>query len=163
MSNRVGDIYREIKEPTLRVLYRHWDEMRGGRVAPVEGALDPAGVPVLHGCLALVETANRIEDFRVRYFGETLRSRFAQERREMTFAQIARIADLQEPLEGYWTTYSRCAVTYLSLVPMTGSSPKMSFSRLLLPFTNAGTKPAGILCGFAFLHTRNRPAGKLVW
>jgi hypothetical protein len=163
LSNRVGDIYRQIEEPALRVLYRYWDETRGTRNVPDDGTLDPARLPVLHGSLAMIETAPRLERFRVRYFGETLRSRFSQERRDMTFAQISRIGDLPEPLEGYWTTYEKGVVTYLPRIPLATGAAKTSFSRLLLPIMGAGSVPSRILCGFAFFHTRNRSAGKLAW
>lgn len=163
MSNRVGEIYKQIEEPALGVLYRYWDEARGSRMAPNDQVLEPARLPVLNGSLALVETAPRLERFRFRYFGETLRSRFGQERRDMTFAQISRIGDLPEPLEGYWTTYDKGVVTYLPRIPLATGVTKISFSRLLLPIMGAGSSPSRILCGFAFFHTRNRSAGKLAW
>jgi hypothetical protein len=137
LSNRVGDIYRQIEEPALRVLYRYWDETRGTRNVPDDGTLDPARLPVLHGSLAMIETAPRLERFRVRY--------------------------LPEPLEGYWTTYEKGVVTYLPRVPLATGAAKTSFSRLLLPIMGAGSVPSRILCGFAFFHTRNRSAGKLAW
>lgn len=163
MSSGIGDIYEQIKEPALRVLYRCWDETRGGRAAPAVVEIDPAGLPVLHGSLAVVDTADRLDGFRFRYFGGTLRLRFRQERRDMTFSQIKRIGVLEEPLEGYWTTYSQCVATYLPLTPLAGDPPKVSFSRLLLPIMGAGSAPARILAGFAFCHSRNRPAGSLAW
>jgi hypothetical protein len=61
VSSRIGDIYEQIKEPALRVLYRHWDETRGGRAAPAVVEIDPAGLPVLHGSLAVIDTAERLE------------------------------------------------------------------------------------------------------
>jgi hypothetical protein len=81
----------------------------------------------------------------------------------MTFSQIKRIGVLEEPLEGYWTTYSQCVATYLPLAPLAGDPPKVSFSRLLLPIMGADSTPVRILAGFAFCHSRNRPAGSLAW
>jgi hypothetical protein len=147
VSSRIGDIYEQIKEPALRVLYRHWDETRGGRAAPAVVEIDPAGLPVLHGSLAVIDTAERLDGFR----------------RDMTFSQIKRIGVLEEPLEGYWTTYSQCVATYLPLAPLAGDPPMVSFSRLLLPIMGADSTPVRILAGFAFCHSRNRPAGSLAW
>jgi hypothetical protein len=163
VSNGIGDIYRQIKEPALRVLYRCWDETRGGRAAPAVVDIDPADLPVLQGSLAVVDTAERLDGFRFHYFGDALRLRFRQERRDMTFSQIKRIGTLKEPLEGYWTTYSECVATYLPLAPLAGDPPRISFSRLLLPIMGAESAPVRILAGFAFCHSRNRPAGSLAW
>ena len=163
MSSGIGDIYRQIQEPALRVLYRYWDETRGSGAAPDERALEPDRLPVLRGSLAIVETAPCLDRFCFRYLGETLKSRFGQERNDMTFSQISCIGDLPEPLEGYWTTYERGVVSYLPRIPLVSGGTRTSFSRLLLPIMNARSEPSQILAGFAFFHTRNRPAGTLAW
>jgi hypothetical protein len=49
VSSRIGDIYEQIKEPALRVLYRHWDETRGGRAAPAPPNASTASGSVILG------------------------------------------------------------------------------------------------------------------
>jgi hypothetical protein len=170
VSSRIGDIYEQIKEPALRVLYRHWDETRGGRAAPAVVEIDPAGLPVLHGSLAVIDTAERLDGFRFRYFGGTLRVRFRQERRDMTFSQIKRIgvgpptASVSRPtyrwlrwpaIRQWFRSRACCCRSWVRIPHPSGSSPGSPFViRAIVrpahsPGNRAGVRPAGGLMSAA--------------
>ena len=163
MLANASSLQARIKEPALRVLIRYWDEARGTAPFPAPRDIDAADLPILLPYLIIVDTAERLDDFRFRVAGGALRSGFGFDRTGMTFSEMSQIEDLKENLDDYWKTFTRAVPTYIALRRMDAHAPPMSFSRLLLPVGGNPNNVEQILGGFVFSHTRNRPSGKLVW
>ena len=153
----------KIKEPALRVLYRYWDEARAMAPLPRSRDINPASLPTLVSNIVLIETARKLDKFRFGLIGSSVRAYFEEERAGLTFAQLKRSTQLSESLEDYWTTFVEATPTYIALQQFGDHSPKMSYSRLLLPIGEGPESIDQILGGFVFSHVRNRPSGSLIW
>ena len=152
----------KIKEPALRVLYRYWDEARGHAPFPRSKNINPADLPTLMPNLILVSATKKIEKFRFQLVGSAVRTGFDRDYSGLTFAQFRRLKDLPESLDDYWITYAEARPTYIALQHFGDHSPRMAYSRLLLPVGKDDETIDQILGGFVFSHARNRPSGSLI-
>ena len=151
-----------IKEPALRVLYRYWDELRGTAEFPTAEAIDPTEMPTLLPNLALIDTADKLRDFRFRLFGTAVCAGFGEDRTGKSFDSLSHVADIDTVIEGYWITYSERIPTYFPVRPTTDQDDNMTYSRLLLPL-GSDDHVSRILSGFIFFKRRNRETGSLIW
>ena len=141
-----------IVEAPLRTLYDWWAAASAEPHYPERSAFDPGEHRPILANLTLVDTAPRLEDFRIRVYGSVPSEVFQQDRTGKTFAEIELQDEPDFVLAGYWQVYCEGAPHYLSDRSISFSREYIGFSRLLLPLgpTDDAGRPSFIIGAFDF-------------
>ena len=131
-------------------LFRYWDERRGGRRMPSRGDIDPLDIPQLLQHLILLDTDERIEDFRYRLYGTAVAEGFGEERTGKTFAELKRIDNIDEAWAGYRSVQADGEPHYSPDRTVLPLRHYTSYSRLLLPLSDDDRRVNMILGGIVF-------------
>ncbi len=69
----------QIVNPRLRLLYAHWNDIRGGRLLPIRRSVDPVQIPTVLSSTFLCDYEADTGRLRYSLVGEDIRSRYADE------------------------------------------------------------------------------------
>jgi len=123
---------------------------------PLRSAIDPAEIPALLPHMMLVDTADRLEDFRYRLFGTSVCQGFGHDRTGVRFGDLPKIENYDAVYEGYWLTGTTAQPHYFPGRILSEKRDYISYSRLTLPISEQGDKVDMILGGAVFFQTGKR-------
>jgi hypothetical protein len=142
------------EEPKLRALLAYWQDKRAGRPMPARADIDPVEIPALLPHLMLIETAERLDDFRYRLCGTEVCCGFRRDQTGCRFSDAPRIANYEKVYEGYWRTYAEKQPQYFRGRVFTVARSHVCYSRLMLPLSADGIHVNMLLGGVVFSSAR---------
>lgn len=139
-----------MKQPTSRILYNYWNEIRGHRMAPTRFEIEPARIaPILSETFILERTPAQTYPFRLA--GTRICERFGQELRGLDFACLA--GDdrhvLRKALE---TVTADGAVAVLELEAETDDGRGATFEAIVLPLMHPDDEVTRYLGAISAIH-----------
>lgn len=140
----------EPRERKLKELLAYWEGKRAGRPMPARTDIDPVEIPALLPHVILVDTAERLEDFRYRLFGTEACRGFAHDRTGVRFAELPRIENFDEVYAGYWRTYAERRPQYFHGNIVSAARSHVLYSRLTMPLSSDGEQVDMLLGGVVF-------------
>ena len=126
-----------VEEPELQKLLAHWHEIRGNRVLPSRGDLDPVLLPFPLDRLYLIEVRHDPEDYIIRIAGETVQ-RFYRGRVAGRSISEVTPRDFTEPLIQQLCTVSQTQRPAYAKSGFAARDSVFRYSRLVLPFGEPG-------------------------
>ena len=145
---------QEINEAALKDVLRYWQALGEYGGLPKATAVDPLDLRAHLGRLSIVETAPRLEDFRIRLFGTQLTAEFRQERTGARFGDLSSVENWELVFTPYLTVCDTRLPHYQALRPVSGLRAYRGYARLLLPLAGEDLTVQRILCAFAFSSAR---------
>lgn len=139
-----------VQEPELREVLIYWSSLEAGTPVPHRDVFSPAALTHMLPFLALVETAEILECFRVRLFGTALVQEFGEERTGALFRDLVRIEKRAEVLAPYQYVRDARRPHYQPLRSVSGDRPYRRYARLLVPLRGAGSAVSQIIAAFHF-------------
>ncbi len=143
-----------IQEPQIADFFRWWITVKLDDPAPSRAAFDPADHVNELTEIALVGTADRLEDFVFRVHGSRMSQQFGEERNGKRFSEIEAFENFDEVMEGYWRVYKTGRPHYFTQRVVSSDRLHAGYARLLVPLLGPDAKgpfhPEFILARFTF-------------
>lgn len=123
-----------MKQPTSRILYNYWNDIRGERLAPSRFEIEPAQIaPILSETFILERSDARSYPFRLA--GTRICERFGRELRGLDFASLAG-EDAHVVLKALAAVTAEGAVAVLELEAEAADGRSAAFEAIVLPLVH---------------------------
>ena len=158
--NRESVCPTEVEHPTLRLLFRYWDERRGGRSMPSRRDIDPLDIPKLLPHILLIDVSYDPLVFRFRLAGTEITGLFGEEITGKTTEEIQN-QRLGRLLRKSYEEVIRVRLPSAKTSTYEGRNRYLRYTRLLLPLSADGEVIDMLLGALVPLSTHHlEPMGK---
>lgn len=135
-----------INEPAPREDFEYWQRLPHPRA----DRFDPLDLRPHLGLLSIVETADRLEDFRTRLFGTVLVEEFQQERTGMRLGDLRDVENWEKVYAPYVTVRDSGRPHYQAERGVSFLRSYRGYARLLLPLESDDGAVTRIVAMFSF-------------